>query len=148
MDYTAKCIFHETRLHKPSLNRVKMVISYCLKVAWFTYCSTYSRVAIIIFCSYVPSILIDRLIQFFTFRYLWYTKKQDFTSKNSNTTSLTPLANSTDSTNSSAIETAIDVEAKKLLGDELVSADSEKEIQHWFIISIVVSVVAVRIKIC
>ena len=92
--------------------------------------------------------MIDRLIQFFTFRYLWYTKKQDFTSKNSNTTSLTPLTNSTDSTNSSAIETAIDVEAKKLLGDELVSADSEKEIQHWFIISIVVSVVAVRIKIC
>ena len=41
------------------------------------------------------------------------------------------------------IENKIDNEAKKLLSDDLTSADSEKEVKNWFIISIVVSVVAV-----
>ena len=51
-----------------------------------------------------------------------------------------PLTNNSDVI---MIEKTIDNEAKILLPDNLTSADSEKEVKNWFIISIVVSVVAV-----
>ena len=53
---------------------------------------------------------------------------------------LVPLTNNSDVI---MIEKTIDNEAKILLPDNLTSADSEKEVKNWFIISIVVSVVAV-----
>ena len=53
---------------------------------------------------------------------------------------MVPLTNNSDVI---MIENRIDNEAKKLLSDDLTSADSEKEVKNWFIISIVVSVVAV-----
>ena len=49
------------------------------------------------------------------------------------------------STQISDIENTIDKEAQKLFSNSMTSADSEKEVQNWLIIAIVVTIVSVGI---
>ena len=77
------------------------------------------------------------------FRYIWYVKKRDFDQKN--------IENTEDTTidpNGNAAEAAtskIEGEISKVLPNDLITADTEKEVRDWLIIAIVVSIVSVII---
>ena len=74
------------------------------------------------------------------FRYIWYVKKRDFDQKNIDTTTedttMDPNGNAT---------SKIEGEISKVLPNDLITADTEKEVRDWLIIAIVVSIVSVII---
>lgn len=70
--------------------------------------------------------------------YIWYVKKSDYDAKTSNSTEIQ---------NTTAIEDAVNNEAKKYLSDDLATAETKKEVTNWLIIAISVTVVAVSMKI-
>ena len=81
------------------------------------------------------------------FRYIWYVKKRDFDQKNIHTTTPT-TENTTMDPNGNAAEAAtskIEGEISKVLPNDLITADTEKEVRDWLIIAIVVSIVSVII---
>ena len=77
------------------------------------------------------------------FRYIWYVKKRDFDQKNiENTedTTMDPNGNAGE-----AATSKIEGEISKVLPNDLITADTEKEVRDWLIIAIVVSIVSVII---
>ena len=69
-------------------------------------------------------------------RYIWYVKKRDFEDNCG--------SNSTECS-TSAIEGTIKDATQKVLPQDLITADTEKEVRDWLIIAIVSTVVSVII---